>query len=167
MEIDFRMNKTVIPAVKIDNRSLNIVRSYKLLGLWFDDDLKWKTNTEYITKKGSKRLYLLKILKSYKAPKDALNALKRFYIAVVRSAVEYGAQVWNGNLTKEQVKDIERIQKRAMKIICPELDYHQALVELNIKSLADRRDTLCIQLIKDMSNPEHKLHHLLPKKSPK
>ena len=55
----------------------------------------------------------------YKAPKDAL---KRFYIAVVRSAFEYGAQVWNGNLTKEQVKDIERIQKRAMKIICPELD---------------------------------------------
>ena len=95
-------------------------------------------------------IYLLKILKSYKAPKDAL---KRFYIAVVRSAIEYGAQVWSGNLTKEQVKDIARIQKRAMKIICPELDYHQALVELNIKSLADRRDTLCIQLIKDMSNP--------------
>ena len=44
----------------------------------------------------------------------------------------HGAQVLNGNLTKEQVKDIERIQKRAMKIICPELDYHQALVDLNI-----------------------------------
>ena len=60
--------------------------------------------------------------------------------------LKYGTQVWNGNSTKEQVKDIERIQKRAMEIICPELDYHQALVELNI-SLADRRDTLCIQLI--------------------
>ena len=106
MQVDFRMNKTVILPVKIDNRSLNIVRSYKLLGLWFDDDLKWKTNAEYIIKKGSKRLYLLKILKSHKAPKEALM---RFYIAVVRSAVEYGAQVWNGNLTKEQVKDIERI----------------------------------------------------------
>ena len=161
MQIDFRKNKTVIPPTKIDNRSLAMVRSYKLLGLWFDDDLKWRTNTEYIIKKGAKRLYLLKILKSYKAPKEAL---KRFYIAVVRSAVEYGAQVWSGNLTKEQVKDIERIQKRAMKIICPELDYHQALAELNIKSLADRRDTLCIQLIKDMSNPEHRLHHLLPSK---
>ena len=55
MQVDFRMNKTVILPVKIDNRSLNIVRSYKLLGLWFDDDLKWKTNTEYIIKKGSKR----------------------------------------------------------------------------------------------------------------
>ena len=80
MQIDFRMNKTVIPPVKIDKRSLNIVGSYKLLGLWFDDDLKWKANTEYIIQKGSKRLYLLKIMKSYKAPKDAL---KRFYIVVV------------------------------------------------------------------------------------
>ena len=51
-----------------------------------------------------------------------------------------------------------------MKIICPELDCHQALVELNIKLLAHRRDTHCIQLIKDMSNPEHKLQHLLPNK---
>ena len=51
-----------------------------------------------------------------------------------------------------------------MKIICPELDYHQALAELNIKSLPDCRDTLCIQLIKRMSNPEHRLRHLLPSK---
>ena len=78
--------------------------------------------------------------------------------------LEYGAQVWTGNLTKEQIKDIERIQKRALKIICPELDYHQALSELNLKSLADRRDNMCVQLIKDMSNPQHRLHHLLPNK---
>ena len=32
MQIDFRMNKTVIPPVKTDNRSLNIVRSYNNLG---------------------------------------------------------------------------------------------------------------------------------------
>ena len=62
------------------------------------------------------------------------------------------------------MKDIERIQKRAMKIVRPELDYHQALAELNIKSLADHRDTLCIQLIKDMSNLEHRLHYLLQSK---
>ena len=99
MQIDFRNDKTVILPTKIDNRSLTIVRSYKLLGLWFDDYLKWRTNTEYIIKKRAKRLCLLKILKSYKAPKEAL---KRFYIAVVRLAVEYGAQVWDGYLTKEK-----------------------------------------------------------------
>ena len=161
MQIDFRKNKTVIPPTIIGDQPLTIVKSYKLLGMWFDDDLKWRTNTEHIIKKGAKRLYLLKILKGYNAPNEAL---KTFYVAVIRSVLEYGAQVWTGNLTKEQVKDIERIQKRALKIICPELDYHQALAELNLKSLADRRDNMCVQLIKDMSNPEHRLHHLLPNK---
>ena len=57
MHIDFRKNKTVIPPTAFGEQSLTKVRSYKLLGIWFDDDLKWKTNTEYITKKAAKRLY--------------------------------------------------------------------------------------------------------------
>ena len=44
----------------------------------------------------------MKILKSYNAPKEAL---KTFYVVVVRSVLEYGAQVWNGGLTKEQSED--------------------------------------------------------------
>jgi hypothetical protein len=72
--------------------------SIKFSGIFY----KWKTNTEYITKKGAKSLYFMKILKSYNAPKEAL---KTFYVVVVRSVLEYGAQVWNGGLTKEQSED--------------------------------------------------------------
>ncbi len=104
----------------------------------------------------------MKILKSYNAPKEAL---KTFYVAVVRSVLEYGAQVWNGGLTMLQSEDIERIQKRAERIMYPELKYHEALMESNLKTLTDRRDDMCVQLIKDMSNPNHKLNHLLPKKT--
>ena len=50
MLIDFRKDRTVIPAIKINDCVLERVSSYKLLGLWIDDDLKWKTNTEYIVK---------------------------------------------------------------------------------------------------------------------
>ena len=39
------------------------------------------------------------------------------------STMEYVAQVWNGNLTKDQSNDIERIQKRSLRIINPDLDY--------------------------------------------
>jgi hypothetical protein len=35
-------------------------------------------------------------------------------------------------LTEEQSRDIERIQKRAMKIICPGKIYEQALIEYNV-----------------------------------
>ena len=47
----------------------------------------------------------------------------------------------------------------------PELKYHEALMESNLKTLTDRRDDMCVQLIKDMSNPNYKLNHLLPKKT--
>ncbi len=46
------------------------VKSYKLLGVWLDVYLKWTTNTAHITKKAVKRLYLLKVLKSYNVPAE-------------------------------------------------------------------------------------------------
>ena len=107
--VDFRKNKTVIPPVCIGQRSMSRsvrsrVKTFKLLGLWMNDNLNWETNTEYIIKKATKRLYFLKVLKSYGAPK---NDLKIFYCCVIRSTLEYGAQVWNGNLTQAQRIDIE------------------------------------------------------------
>lgn len=161
MQIDFRRNKTDIHPIYIAEQAIDKVSSYKLLGLWIDDDLKWNTNTIYITKKAVKRLYFLKILKSYGAP---TNDLKAFYIAVIRSTLEYAAQVWNGNLTHQQSADIERIQKRALRIIYAVYDYDQLLHKSGLKTLRERRDNLCVDLIKNMSKPSHKLHSLLPKK---
>ena len=64
-------------------------------------------------KKAAKRLHFLKTLKGYNALREDL---KIFYISAIRSIVEFGAQIWHGGLTQEQSKDIERIQRRAMKI---------------------------------------------------
>ena len=78
--------------------------------------------------------------------------------------MEYGAQVWNGNLTQAQRIDIERVQKRARRIIFPEYEYNRALQEYGLKTLQQRIDDLCVRLIKQMSEPSHKLHSLLPRK---
>ena len=56
MLIDFRKDRTVIPAIKINYCVLETVSSCKRLGLWIDDDLKLKTNTECIVKIAAKRL---------------------------------------------------------------------------------------------------------------
>ena len=77
MLIDCRKDRTVISAIKINDCVLERVSSFKLLGLWIDDDLKWKTNTEYIVKNAAKRLHFLKILKGYNSP---CEDLKTFYI---------------------------------------------------------------------------------------
>jgi hypothetical protein len=56
----------------------------------------------YCKKSGKK---IVQILKGYNAPKQDQKA---FYTAVIRSTLEYCAQIWHGNLTKEQSSiDIE------------------------------------------------------------
>jgi hypothetical protein len=121
-----------------------------------------KLLTVYIIKKAVKRLYLLKVLKSYNAP---MEDLKAFYTGVIRSVLEYRAQIWNGNLTFEQSNDIERLQKRALGIILPAgMSYDHALRQSNLKTLKEGRYVMCVDMIKKMSNPGHKFHHLLPMK---
>ena len=159
MLTDFRKDRTVIPAIKINDCVLERVSSCKLLGLWIDDDLKWKTNTEYLVKNVVKRLHFLKILKGYNAPREDL---KTFYISAIRSILEYGTKIWHGSLTEKQSNDIERIQRRGMKIICPEKTYEQALIECGMETLENRREKMCIKLINDMKDLIHKLNELLP-----
>ena len=101
-------------------------------------------------------------MKNYGASKDDL---KSFYCATIRSIVEYGAQIWHGNLTNEQHDAIERIQKRALRIIYPGLKYDEALEKGKLKSLKQRRNDLCVELIKSMMQPSHILHRLLPEQN--
>ena len=100
----------------------------------------------------------LKILKGYNAPREDL---KTFYISAIGSILEYGTKIWHGRLTEEQSQDIERIQRRGMKIICPEKTYEQALIECGMETLENRREKICIKLINDMKGLIHKLNNHL------
>ena len=57
MIVDFRKNKTVILPVCTGQQPMARAKTFKLLGLWMNDNLNWETNTEYIIKKATKRLY--------------------------------------------------------------------------------------------------------------
>jgi hypothetical protein len=65
MIIDFRKNISPIPPVHVGVHHISRTKAYKLLGIWLDCDLKWKTNMEYITKKAVKRLYLNEFKNEY------------------------------------------------------------------------------------------------------
>ena len=58
--------------------------------------------------------------------------------------------------------EIERVQRRALSIISPELSYHDSLDRHGLASLYDRRMKLCTDLFLSVSNPSHKLYNLLP-----
>ena len=122
MLIHFRRQKTTIPHINVEDTIIERVTSFKLLRLWVDDNLKWNTNTNHIVRKAVKRLQLLKVLRSYGAPEKDLMA---FYTSVIRSVLEYEAQVWHGS--GEQCYDIERIQKTVLRVIYSGITYNKAL----------------------------------------
>ncbi len=101
-------------------------------------------------------------MKNYGASKEDL---KSFYCATVGSVVEYGAHLWHRNVTNEQHGPIERIQKRALGITYPGLEYDEALDESKLKSLKQRRNDLCVDLIERKIQPLHIFHGLLPEQN--
>jgi len=53
------------------------------------------------------------------------------YISIIRSVLEYASPVWHPGLSKAQANEIERIQKRCLRIIYPERTYTEALLFLD------------------------------------
>ena len=93
-----------------------------------------------IVNKASKRVYLLKQLKRFGLHADDL---KCFYVASIRSILEYSCQVFHYGLPEYLSEAIERIQRRALRIIYPQLSYQDALDTLGLQTLYARRCDLC------------------------
>ena len=60
--------------------------------------------------------------------------------------------------------EIERVQKRVLRTLFPEVSYSKALEDLGLKTLFHRREELCSALFKQIveSDGQHKLASLLP-----
>jgi IS1 family transposase len=107
-------------------------------------DLSWWENTNYITKRAYQRMEIIRRLCQFSVPVDDLTHLYTLY---VRSVLEFNCCVWNSNLTQAQENDIERVQKVACHIILQDSysSYEDALSDLNLMSLKERRQQLCLK----------------------
>ena len=128
------------------------------MGVIISEDLKWNTHVEHVIAKSSKRLYSLRLLKRASVkPEDILKV----YVCNIRSVLEYAAQVWQ-DIPAYLSGAIESIQRRALRIVFPELSYQQALNQANLPTLANRRQFLCKKLMADMMSESHPNSFLLP-----
>ncbi len=72
-------------------------------------------------------------------------------------------EIVKSNLPTYLSDDLERVQRRAMRIIFPGMRYREALEQGNLQSLYDRRECLCKKLFEQMEQGHsHKLKNLLP-----
>ena len=159
--ISFTNNKPNFDPLVIAEGCIPQVSSAKILGLNFSSDLSWSLHIKHIVSKASKRLFFLRVLKRNGVEQSSLI---KVYTTCIRTVLEYACQVWNFSAPEYLKEEIERVQKRALRIICPHLSYRAALLETGILSLTQRRKILCKSYFGKLLHPEHKLNELIPKK---
>ena len=78
--------------------------------------------------------------------------LKAIYLTYIRSVIEQSAVVWHSSLTKNKRRDLERVQKAAIKVImgASYTTYKDGLKMLKIVTLDNRRKNLCLAFAKNV-----------------
>ncbi|CAB4000775.1 RNA-directed DNA polymerase from mobile element jockey [Paramuricea clavata] len=133
-------------AIYIDGSPVQSVSSFKLLGVLLREDLSWCDHVDYVIKKANSRLYALrKLKKAGLSDKDLVT----IYSSFIRSRIEYASPAWS-TLTQGQSDLIESIQRRALRILLPEMSYQDALNYTGLKKLSTRRHNSCEQFIRKL-----------------
>jgi len=71
------------------------------------------------------------------------HSVEVIYQSVVRPVLEYLCPSWHSSLTKEQTKQLEDVQRRALQVIFGNIQYDEVRCTYNVSSLAERRFQLC------------------------
>ena len=121
----------------INDQPIEVINNTRLLGTIIQDNLTWDLNTAELVRKANARMELLRKVASFGTGIDDLY---------VRSLLEQSATVWHSSLTEENQNDLERVQKTALKVILGNKfkSYKNALSMLNIETLTERREQLCL-----------------------
>ena len=159
MKINFSRDYDFPPELAICGFSdqVEVVTETKLLGVILTNDLKWAANTDYVCKKGFKKMWMLRRMKVLDVePLFILDV----YLKEIRSILELAVPAWHSGLTVKQAEDIERVQKVALKIILGEqkerkASYDMAMVILDIEPLHYRREKLCLSFAKKTLKSRH------------
>ena len=162
--LSYKFNKkpVTLPPLSIDDSQLPVVKSVSLLGAKLSDDLKWELNTKEIITKCNSKLYMLSKIKAFKLSKPDLV---KIWTTFIRPVTEYVAPLWHSAITIEEKDMIERLQKRALRIIMggDYPGYDTALEQLKLPSLKDRRVDLSKKFANDiLKSSKHR--KLLPEK---
>ena len=147
MIFNFSKNHQFTTNLEVEGKNIEIVKEAKLLGTIITNKLTWDRNTEEITKQAFKRMQLLTTAASFTGLKCDLKSI---YLTFIRSVLEKSAVVWHSSLNKRNRKDLERVQKAAVRVIMGKdyTNYENSLNVLGLDTLEKRRKLLCLKFSK-------------------
>ena len=134
-------NEPQFPVFTINGKEVDTTNSMKLLGVTIQNNLQWDIQVGQMITKASRRMYMLYVLKRFRASASDLTSVYQMY---VRPVLEYASPLWHSSITKHQADQMELIQKRACRIILGNQysSYSEALETLELCSLVERREHL-------------------------
>jgi hypothetical protein len=149
---------TFVPRIVINGNQIERATTFKFLGIIFNTDLSWSDHVEFMLNKISKRYFIIyQLSRMGLARKDIITV----YCAVMRSVLEYACVVWHPGLTVAESSEIERVQKRVLRIIFPNFHYKDALLAAQLDRLDVRREKLMRTTFMEIKDPSHILNPLL------
>ena len=154
MIMNYTDNYQFTTRLEVNNQAIEVIDSTKLLGTIISNNLSWDLNIANIVRKANSRMQLLRQVASFGTSQ---SELKDIYILFIRSLLEQSATVWHSSLTENNISDLERIQKTAVKIMLGDKfqSYEQGLNKLDMENLSERRQNLCLSFAqKCVKNPK-------------
>ena len=134
MIFNFTENYQFTTRLTLKDEIVEVIDSTRLLGTIITNDLKWDLNTANLVKKANARMELLRKVANFGAP---LEDLKLYILSLL--------EVYLSNLLLFGIAVLQ-MKTSALRILLQQnfRGYKQALAQLGIESLAERREQLCL-----------------------
>ena len=127
-----------------------------MLGFYFTSKPTVQLQVDKLCRKANKRTYVLAKYKKYGIGRDKLKVI---YTATIRSVVEYSCHTYHTQLNKGQINQLERVQKKSLKIIYGyQHNYKELLELLSLERLEARRIKLIERFTRKTSENLRYIH---------
>ena len=134
-----------------DNEKIVAGETLKILGFVFGTRPNVQEHVRSVIKKFNARSWTIWNLKKVGLP---TNDLLKIYFSLVRPVIEYAASAYHSLLTNEQSEEIERLQKRILKVIYGWTYAYDTILTQKIPSLKEQRQELVTSFAqKSSKNP--------------
>ncbi|KAI3365725.1 hypothetical protein L3Q82_000691 [Scortum barcoo] len=114
MIVDFRRGRHLPSPLYIGGTAVEVVSSFRYLGVHISDDLTWSKNTSCLIRKAHQRLYFLRRLRRAGLGSSVLTS---FYRCVVESVLSSCIIVWHGSCSAAEKKALQRVVKAAQRTV--------------------------------------------------
>ncbi|KAI4893701.1 hypothetical protein NFI96_000602 [Prochilodus magdalenae] len=152
MIVDFRRGRHAHLPLHVGGSAVEVVSSYRYLGVHLSNNLTWSNNTSSLVRKAHQRLYFLRRLRRAGLGSSVLTS---FYRCVVESVLCSSINVWHGSCSAADRKALQRVVKAAQRSVGVSLP-----TTTDIYTSRCRKRATCI--MRDPTHPAHPLFVPLP-----